>query len=220
MTAGDTATPAARLRRMAVELAGLAQTGATFAQNHYDIDRYTRIGEISSELLSLLTGEPLGDISSILAVDGGYATPHVDVRGALFDGDRVLLVREASDGLWTLPGGWADVLDTPRPRPWSGSSPRRPGCRCAPPGSPRSTTGTSATATWSPGRRSTSGSCSSSASARIDAEPEAGLDGETTDVGFFGLDELPPLSTRRVNEAQLRRLAAHHREPALPVEAD
>ena len=39
----------------------------------------------------------------------GYATPKVDVRGAVFHEDRILLVREASDGLWALPGGFADV---------------------------------------------------------------------------------------------------------------
>ncbi|HEX8526144.1 NUDIX domain-containing protein, partial [Allosphingosinicella sp.] len=39
----------------------------------------------------------------------GYATPKVDVRGALIEGDWILLVRERSDGRWTLPGGFADV---------------------------------------------------------------------------------------------------------------
>jgi ADP-ribose pyrophosphatase YjhB (NUDIX family) len=36
------------------------------------------------------------------------------VRGAVLRQDgRILLVREQSDGLWTLPGGWADPGDTP-----------------------------------------------------------------------------------------------------------
>ena len=40
--------------------------------------------------------------------------PKVDVRAAVFDDDdRVLMVRETSDGgRWTLPGGWADVNRT------------------------------------------------------------------------------------------------------------
>jgi ADP-ribose pyrophosphatase YjhB (NUDIX family) len=37
----------------------------------------------------------------------------VDVRGAVFEKERVLLVREASGGLWTLPGGFADVGMSP-----------------------------------------------------------------------------------------------------------
>ncbi|MGY4592624.1 ADP-ribose pyrophosphatase YjhB (NUDIX family) [Bradyrhizobium sp. GM22.5] len=39
----------------------------------------------------------------------GYATPKVDVRGAIVEENKVLLVREKSDGLWALPGGFADV---------------------------------------------------------------------------------------------------------------
>ena len=45
--------------------------------------------------------------------DMGYATPKVGVRAAAFVDGRVLLVREASDGSWALPGGWADVTDSP-----------------------------------------------------------------------------------------------------------
>src|SRR6202040_1848008 len=48
-------------------------------------------------------------ILGILLEDKGYATPKVDVRGAAFVDGRVLMVREISDGRWTLPGGWADV---------------------------------------------------------------------------------------------------------------
>ena len=39
----------------------------------------------------------------------GYATPKVDVRAAVFQNGRVLLVREAEDGGWTFPGGWAEA---------------------------------------------------------------------------------------------------------------
>jgi hypothetical protein len=38
--------------------------------------------------------------------DVGYATPKVDVRAAVFDSERLLLVREREDGCWTVPGGW------------------------------------------------------------------------------------------------------------------
>jgi ADP-ribose pyrophosphatase YjhB (NUDIX family) len=31
----------------------------------------------------------------------------------MFRNDRLLLVRERSDGNWTLPGGWADVGASP-----------------------------------------------------------------------------------------------------------
>ena len=39
----------------------------------------------------------------------GYATPRIDVRGAVIQNDQILLVQEKADGLWSLPGGYADV---------------------------------------------------------------------------------------------------------------
>lgn len=40
-------------------------------------------------------------------------TPKVAVNGAVFRDNAILLVRERRDGLWTLPGGWADVNESP-----------------------------------------------------------------------------------------------------------
>jgi len=59
------------------------------------------------------TGENPTELAQAFAMEKGYATPKVNVRAAVFQGERILLVRELSDGLWTLPGGWADVGDSP-----------------------------------------------------------------------------------------------------------
>ncbi|MDQ3795264.1 MAG: NUDIX domain-containing protein [Actinomycetota bacterium] len=37
----------------------------------------------------------------------------MDVRAAVFDGDKILLVKGSDDGGWSLPGGWADVGESP-----------------------------------------------------------------------------------------------------------
>lgn len=60
--------------------------------------------------------------------DDGYATPKIDVRGAVFQEDRVLLVQEREDGGWTLPGDWADV-GRARPNPWCAKSVKNPDTR-------------------------------------------------------------------------------------------
>ena len=54
-------------------------------------------------------------IEGLFDGETGYATPKVGVRGAVFDAaGRILMVREVVDGnRWTLPGGWADVNQTP-----------------------------------------------------------------------------------------------------------
>ena len=53
-------------------------------------------------------------VEGLFAEQTGYATPKVDVRGAVIEDGRILLVREIADsGRWTMPGGWADVNQSP-----------------------------------------------------------------------------------------------------------
>ncbi len=72
-----------------------------------------------------------------------YPTPKLDVRAAVFRGDELLLVREAGDGRWSLPGGWVDL------REFLGEAATRevresPGTRFAPSSSSPSRTSTDA----------------------------------------------------------------------------
>lgn len=94
----------------AKRLQSIAATGIHFARENYDRERYGEVAAIANEMLSSLAGVPVGRIEELVSdCAAGYATPKVDVRGAVIDEDRILLVREKSDGLWTLPGGYADV---------------------------------------------------------------------------------------------------------------
>lgn len=90
------------------ELAAMAQAGITYSVDPFDRERFHRLREIASELLRQVVHGDFEWPSEI-----GYATPKVDVRGAVFRNGEVLLIREASTGKWTLPGGWADVNLTP-----------------------------------------------------------------------------------------------------------
>ena len=96
------------------ELQAIAQTGLTFSENRYDRDRYQRLRAIAVEMLAVGSNTPLERVQGLFDQDVGYPTPKVDVRGAVFRDDCILLVREISDGRWTLPGGWADVNQTPK----------------------------------------------------------------------------------------------------------
>lgn len=91
----------------------IAQSGLAFTPDPYDRERFEQLQEIAASLVSAELEIPLGQAKSFWKGDDGYATPKVDVRGAIFDGDKVLLVRERSDGKWTMPGGWVDVNDAP-----------------------------------------------------------------------------------------------------------
>ncbi len=95
------------------EIQALAQTGAHYAQNEFDSSRYHRLEEIASEIISEHTQLPQELLLHTFEAQKGYATPKVDVRAAVFREGKLLMVRERSDGGWTMPGGWADVGDVP-----------------------------------------------------------------------------------------------------------
>jgi ADP-ribose pyrophosphatase YjhB (NUDIX family) len=94
---------------IARELQAIAQTGLAFTHDRFDKQRYERLRELASELMGHGAGADREKIVELFRGETGYATPKVDVRGAAFRDGKVLLVREISDGCWTLPGGWADV---------------------------------------------------------------------------------------------------------------
>jgi len=94
----------------AKQLQAIASTGLHFCKNEFDRERYLQIAEIANTMLCELATVPLTRIEGLVSdFAKGYATPKVDVRGALIENQKILLVREKSDQLWTLPGGFADV---------------------------------------------------------------------------------------------------------------
>jgi hypothetical protein len=95
------------------EIQAIGQTGTHYAHDEYDRLRYQRLVEIAAEIVSEYSHLPLTEVMDIYHSLIGYATPRIDVRGAVFQGHRLLMVRERMNGGWTLPGGWADVGDVP-----------------------------------------------------------------------------------------------------------
>jgi ADP-ribose pyrophosphatase YjhB (NUDIX family) len=91
----------------------IAQNGLAFTRDPFDRERFTQLTDLVATLLSTQLDIPLEKAQGLWGGDEGYVTPKVDVRGGIFEADRVLLVRERSDGKWTLPGGWVDVNDSP-----------------------------------------------------------------------------------------------------------
>lgn len=98
----------------AQRLRAIAATGLAYAGDEYDLERYREVSSLAHVLLADLLGQPPARVEEAFALERGYPTPKVDVRMAAFRDERILLVREASDGGWTMPGGWADESDSPR----------------------------------------------------------------------------------------------------------
>jgi ADP-ribose pyrophosphatase YjhB (NUDIX family) len=95
------------------QIQALSQTGYHYAENDYQRERYHRLTEIAAEIVSESAGLEYAPLLDAFRAQIGYATPRVDVRAAVFQDGRLLLVRERQDNGWTMPGGWADVGNVP-----------------------------------------------------------------------------------------------------------
>ncbi|NOY58074.1 MAG: NUDIX domain-containing protein, partial [Calditrichaeota bacterium] len=105
--------PIPRWLEWAREIQSLSQTGLAFARNEYEKQRYHRLAEIAAEIVHDHTNLPVEKLADNFMSQPGYATPKIDVRGAVVRENKILLVKEISDGRWSMPGGWADVGDRP-----------------------------------------------------------------------------------------------------------
>ncbi|MGA2221295.1 MAG: NUDIX hydrolase [Verrucomicrobiia bacterium] len=99
---------------IARELQAIGQAGLHFSKDRFDTERYQRINRLAAEILSAHSNLPVEVVLAWNAREFGYPTPKVDVRAVVFQQGKVLLIREdADEGRWALPGGWADVNESP-----------------------------------------------------------------------------------------------------------
>lgn len=99
---------------IAKRIRALAQNGLFYGKDEYDIERYNELVVLSDRITSLMTGYPEIEIQKSYKPATDYITPKVDIRAVVFnDKDEILMVKERADGLWSIPGGWADVGYTP-----------------------------------------------------------------------------------------------------------
>jgi ADP-ribose pyrophosphatase YjhB (NUDIX family) len=190
----------------------LSQSGITYSGNQYDIDRYKRLQEITAEMIASQSEISKESALDSFSMQAGYITPKVDVRGAIVQDGKILLIQERADGNWAMPGGWADLGDSPRSvaerEVWEESGFRVQAekvvavidanriepmefyhaykiiflCRL------------------------------------LDGEPRTSY--ETLAVDFFDPDHLPPLSFYRTNEEMLKEVFAHVADSSRPTAFD
>ena len=97
--------------KWAIEIQSLAQAGLEYTNNVYDIKRYERLREISTEMIAEKTDLSKDKVKNLFCNETGYQTPKLDTRAAIFKDNKILLVHE-KNGTWSLPGGWCDVLES------------------------------------------------------------------------------------------------------------
>lgn len=143
-----------------------------------------------------------------------YPTPKLDVRAVVFRGAGLLLVRDAADRRWSLPGGWIDL----------GESLAESAVREVREESGYDVVATKLLAVSNIRRRRDGRPMKVNVFrmfVRCDlvSDTASSIEGaETTEAAFFGEDDLPELSTGRGTHEDLRRMFVHLREPDRPCE--
>jgi len=195
------------------ELRAIGQIGLTFSRDPFDRQRFERILELAATLIAAGSGENRETLLDYFREHTGYATPKVDVRAAAFREGRILLVRELSDGCWTLPGGWADVNQSAAEcavrelKEESGFEGRA----------------LKLAAVHDYRKRNRRHHLDSIYKLFFICELTAGSAQpsiETSEVSFFARDALPALSIGRTSAAQIERMFEHVENPQLPTDFD
>lgn len=199
--------------RIAREVRAIAQTGLAFSADGFDHQRYQRLRELAAQLMAQGSATEQESILELLRQEKGYATPKVDVRGAAFQDGRVLMVREISDGKWTLPGGWADINQS------AGECVVREIAE----ESGFKARALKLAAVYDYQKRNPPRHIDSIYKMFFICEIVGGAacaSDETSEVAFFARQELPPLSLGRTTAAQIDRMFEHRENMQLATEFD
>ena len=96
-----------------VKIQSIAKIGLVYSKDPYALTNYKEINDLSMKFLEEFM-EVEFDRPNYFTRDI-YPTPNVSVRTLIFSSDKkkILMVREASSGEYSLPGGWADLYDSP-----------------------------------------------------------------------------------------------------------
>ncbi|MGE5674516.1 MAG: NUDIX hydrolase [Mycobacterium leprae] len=198
----------------AQQIQSIAQAGLTYSKDPYDQERFEQLRGIVSDIMARHTAVPQNILSEALTAEVGYLTPKVDVRAVVFNAQgELLLVRERGEGLWSLPGGWADVGESPGEvvaREVSEES----GYRVRP---------VKMLAVFDRAKHAHPPLIWYVYKMFIRCELVAGTPRgslETDGTAFFDRSRIPALSSSRVTVAQVRRMFEHYDNPNLPTDFD
>jgi ADP-ribose pyrophosphatase YjhB (NUDIX family) len=211
-------TPIPQWLHWARQLQAIAQTGITYTQRPYpysafDSQRYEAVREIAAEIMVEHSTADLDFVRNLFAGEVGHATPKIDVRGVVFRDDAILLVRERADGLWTLPGGWIDIDESP-----SAAAEREIFEE-----SGYLTKAAKVLAIYDRNKHDHPPFPHHAYTLFVRCEllgGEATTSIETDGIGFFRRDEIPSLSVIRVTPGQIARMFEHHHHPDWPTDFD
>ncbi len=196
------------------QIQAIAQAGKAYSKDKFDLERFDQLSAISHQMFATLSDSPVERVRELFIPESGYPTPKIDLRAAVIKDNKILLVREREDDCWSLPGGWADVCETPtdgiirevfEESGYTVSSPRLVAIKDRDvhpyyPKFPYHIYKMFFLCHFESG--------------------EALTNIEISDIGFFGLDELPTLSEGRVLRCDIEAMFEHYSDPDKAVYVD
>lgn len=202
-----------KLVEIANSLFAIAQNGLSFTKDVFDKERYQQIQNIAASILAEKSSFDFDKIIDLFHREKGYATPKLDVRGAVFKDDKILLVKERADGLWSLPGGWVDVNE----------SPSEAVCKEIFEESGFKTKAIKLMALFDKNKHAHPIQLPHIYKIFFICELVGGQKKssiETSDIDFFARDNLPELSLGRIIKSQIDRAFEHKEDMTLPTDFD
>ena len=92
----------------------ITDTGLTYSKDPYDRERYEDLRQILWSVLQDQTELDQEELTAILKPTGSYATPLMDVRAWIVQDQKICLVRGQGEDTWALPGGFGEVGYSPK----------------------------------------------------------------------------------------------------------
>ena len=184
-------------------LRAIAEAGLFYGKDAYDIERFQELKDISLMLMEIVIDQEIDTLHVYLDNQDGYPTPKVDVRALIRQGDCVLLVRDSQSKEWSLPGGYAEVGLTPKENIQKEVL-EETGLTVAV-GALR--------AVFDTNLREDIPHLLQYYKLVFACDVLSGefvANSETTESGYFGLNDLPPLSIKRTTKEQLVQLLQDH----------
>lgn len=101
------------LYQIADELRAIASLGLRYTESGYDRERYEHILKASARIISTLENVPFEDIYAEYTGNLAHLSAVLCVEAAVFRDDKILLIQRRDDQTWAMPGGLAEVGETP-----------------------------------------------------------------------------------------------------------
>lgn len=95
-----------------IKVQSICKIGLIYSKDPYALENYQELNDLSTKMI-----EQFEDVSlerPNYFERHIYPTPNISVRTIIFnEKSELLLVRESNTNLWSLPGGWCDLYETP-----------------------------------------------------------------------------------------------------------